>query len=1499
MGVAPGRMMPVKSHIVAKGRIFWCPATLSRPEQMARGDRKAKRMERRSKRTDVGRVFARLLCLLFALVGLVPLSGGVLMRSAPMKKWAASETSRLLREQLGVSASFNVEMSLIPLRLAITDLKVPSTDGGSPAVSTRLAAVSPRFFSLLAGRLDVGDIEFEDTAVRLVIEDGQVKNVAYRFPETQDGEPPELTRSPFRSLAVTNAQLDLLLDGTHLKTRGIDIDTFAEPNLSFDLAVRAAGATLDRTRKTPDGLFYDEDRLCALDLRAYLSKDTESVTIRRLAILGAADLDPAQGTRPDCDEQLEPGKDALANLEKVAIRLSQVKVNLNKPARPVLRGHVMARAPAPLANRFGNMPTFHGWAGFSGEVAFDGTGKMPEISGEVSGAGVGMDKYTFAHKLEGTVRITGDVIQVPELHLLFGNGEAHVERLRIEPFAEKMPMRVGSVRSTGVDFPGLMRDMGVTEDTIVDWNFGEMDVTDVAGTLKPFYIDGRVAARTHDFVVWNRAYHEPARQRMIGVQRASIDGRFRVHTRALEFYDSLASFGNSKLPVDLVSIGFRNHLIVRLDEGAELDLADVSPIAGLDVAGVTRLQVNLDGPAVHPPLDGTISVDGLSIGGFEAGDLHHSKVHFEPLYVDFSEAQGKKGDMTYTLPSARLSFDGPAGVEFTASVKSDQFVVQEFLEIFHFDRDPRFSEISGTGKTEARIRYLMGGPEDVCDGGRLFVDGETDMNDVALFGETYNGGNARFTFEWFDMKAGAAGMRLSVPSVALQKGTGSVFGSAEVRSGGRLDGTFVATRLPISKIDALGTVVDRADGYVSGTGHVSNTLDALAFSADVQVTEIKAGSSTLPPSHVSVRLEPAATPAPRTAEKTACGRPVAGEYDASEHEKDDADGTFHVNGSLFGGQIRLANLSITSQRDRVVRGQASLHRLDLGALSAFSPEAALEGPLVQGSLSGEIELEQYFVARPFDSDAHVGITQADLTYGGFEVKLAEQGARLTLADGALRSENLALAALTPSGQRGVVDVNFRLDGQKQIESDLVLRETSLGVLAPALPGVERAEGRLAAHFHLTGPVLNPTLTGKVTVDDGKLAFESFATPVTNLDLTVVLEGSRLYVQRGTAGWGGGRVWIDGSAPLHGATLGRVELGIKTRKVALPLDKDVRLAFDSDLRLVVPARTEGKEALPRLSGTVDLLSLKYEKPMNVTADITDLTGRGKKSEVETYDAEKDVLAFDVLVRSSHPIEVSNNLVETDLLIDPAGLRISGTNQRLGAVGAVEIPPGGRILLRQNEFEIQRGLVRFNDPTKLSPEIDVAAVTEYRRYEDRGATTGAATASTGTGTPASGNWRIHLHAYGQPDDIQVDLTSDPPLAQDDIFLLLAVGLTRTELDQTQNTGVGSSVALEALGSLSGAESAVTETVPIDEFRFGSTWSSRTGRTEPTVTIGKRLSERIRASVTTSLSDANEVRSNVEYRATRNLSLEGSYDNAQNSGSTTVGNIGGDVRWRLEFE
>ena len=287
-------------------------------------------------------------------------------------------------------------------------------------------------------------------------------------------------------------------------------------------------------------------------------------------------------------------------------------------------------------------------------------------------------------------------------------------------------------------------------------------------------------------------------------------------------------------------------------------------------------------------------------------------------------------------------------------------------------------------------------------------------------------------------------------------------------------------------------------------------------------------------------------------------------------------------------------------------------------------------------------------------------------------------------------------------------------------------------------------------------------------------------------------------------------------------------------------------------------------------------------------------------------------MDIRILSERPLKLQNNLIEAELLLDDQGLELSGTNARYGLRGDVMLKPGGRIKLRRSEFEIKEGRIRFDDMTRIAPRVDVTAVTEYRRYSTSSQTAGP-TAQGAPGAAASGSssgssaaaargrrFRITMRAHGDADKLKIDLTSDPALAQDDIFLLITIGLTRAELDQAQSASVGESVALEALGTLTGADKAVTDAVPIiDELRFGSAYSSRTGRTEPTITIGKRLAERIRANVTSGVAESREIRSNVEWQLSPRVSVEGSYDNVNDISSSSLGNLGADVRWRMEFE
>ncbi len=1470
------------------------------------------------RRRNVGRLLARLVCVVFALIGAIPLLAGLAVQSEPLRQWAAAETARLLETELGLKASYSVELNLLPLRLAVTDLVVPAKDGGSPALTAGSVSVRPRFFSLLAGRIDVGDIELDEARVRLVVRKGEITNVDYRLPETKKSEG-KLERAPFKSLSVSDVRIDADIDGTRIETGATDVDVFAEAGLAFDVALRMGEGRLTsehalpppeeaeepaakaQAGKTPPTApeppaaplrSFDEDALCGLELRVHVTP--EELLVRRLSLLAIADQDPATSTRPSCEKGRED------DLGRVAVRLSQLRV-VPTTALPRIEGHVLVRTPLSVVNRFTPSPTTHGWAGFSGDVQFGGGARLPTVHGRVSGAGIGMDEYVFAQKLDGEVHLEHDVVVAPELNVRFSDGDVTLQGVRIAPFEQGGTLALERLEAKGVLFPALMRDLGVTPNTIVTWDYDDVVVTKVRGTLSPFYLDGAVKAETSNFAVYDSAWHDPAKEAMVGVKRSHIETRWRAHATALEFYDSLVTFGKSRIVSKLVSIGFNNTFALDIPEGAVIDLDDIGPLAGLDIHGVAHLQASATGPLVDPVLTTKLSVDQFSLAGFETGDIVHADARFQPLRVDFTNVLVQKNTSDFTLDRARLSFDGPATVAFDAHVKSKRFGVRDFFEVWHMDEDPRYEGISGTGEAEADVHYALGGPEDQCKSGKLVVDGRVALGHAEIFGESYTGAEADFHLNWADMEASSYGFDVDVPSLALRKGSGALIGSLHISPGAVIDGNVLATAVPVSNIDGLGIIARQWDGVIDGVGRISGTLDALAVTANAEMSQVRIGRVSLPRSSLRVRLEPVARER-KTLGKSRCGNPIPTEFDPAEYQKDRTDGVFHVSGQLFGGQVAFDDLTVTQQRSKLVKGEVALRSLDVGALLESWPTLASRMKRTHGKLTGKVVFEEYFLDRPLESEGELVLTGADLGAEGFSLGLATEQARVSLRRGDVKTEGLAWEVVTVGGQRGIVDVGARVMGGREIDASLVLRETELKAVASILPGVERTEGTFKARLDVRGPLRDPRYEGQLEVHEGRLFLKSFDSPIEDLELEVGLEPSGIVVRKGTARMGGGTLELSGNAPFSGREVGRVTALLRARGVTLPLGEGIQVSVDSDLEgSYVPRESEDQRSLPKLGGTVTILSASYRRPMAVTADLAALTGRGKKTEVDTYDPSKDGLELDVLVVSKGALTVENDLVDAELRIDPAGLRISGTDQRFGAVGSVQLKPGGQLRLRRNEFEIRQGIVRFTDPTRIAPQVDVTATTEYRRYDSPGTSETGTTTSTTTGSGTLGGlWRINLHAYGEPENLRVDLTSDPSLAQDDIFLLLTVGLTRAELDQTRSAGVGSSVALEALGTLSGAGEAVTEAVPvIDDFRFGSAYSSRTGRTEPTVTIGKRLSERIRASVTTSLAGSSEVRSNVEWRMSQRVSVEGSYDNVEDIGSPVVGNLGGDVRWRLEFE
>lgn len=1481
-------------------------------------------------RRDWGRLFVRVLCVVFAVIGAVPLALGVLVRTQAVRAWAAHETAALLDRELGITARYDVRVQVWPLMVALNRLVVDSSDGGAPFLELERVAIRPRLFSLLAGHIDAGDVEIIGPRVRAVVKDGELRNL--KLPSTKkSSDGGGLDRAPLSSVAITDARLDLTIDNVRVQAREVDVDVSAEPSDAFEIAMRSGLVSVVHTHATPgreaEEDSVDEDVVCRFDTRVRVEPDR--ALVRRLILEGAADFDPDPGTAPPC--ALPDGDWRRVELELGALRA----VGLGGGVPHHVEGRVRARLPVPIVHRFVDLPPASGSVALDVAAEYDAAAAplglaLPRVKGTVVIDQPGLDGRVFVSRLSGQIATTADAVQLADADVAWADGTLKISHAELKPFAKGMPLQAGPIDLANIELPGLLRDLAVHPQAHVAWTLREGRFDHFRGTLDPLALEGPLAVETRGFEIFDRPTKDPARQRLMGVREGTVRGSFQVRQSAVVLSGFSVDTPSSHLRTT-VSLGFNDQLGVEVHPGSRVDLAEVSPLAALELGGVATMKASMHGPYEHPKLKGEVGIEKFVFSGFPIGDLEPSPVAFEPLSLTLENARVRHGASRIRVPSMKIDFD-PAGnlprgrpldsasgvvvVDATVDTReAPHLAARDLLEMLRLDKDPRFAAYKATASGTARAHFALGGPEDRCGGGYLAVSAGMRLSDVELLEERFDEGDVDLSLIWDDQAAGADGMRLDVRSASLRKGTGSVLASVSVQHGGAIKGNVIASGLPLARVDALGPAASLFDGSVSLVANLGGTMSRLAGFADVHVSRvgIRRSHASLPPSRVALTIVPN-DKAPKVVGKTPiCGNPVGAPFDPAEYERDLPDGSFVANGSLFGGQVGLDGLRVTRQQRKIVDGKVRVDALDLGTLANLIPGVAFSAAPPKGTLTAALDIERLPLADFRQAALTLKVDALKLERAGQGLTLTSPTGPIRLAGNAVTVPELRLEAHTASR----LSAAFTASGEvKRVftapDLDVAIRvsPTNLARLSADIPQIRHARGTVQAEVQVTGPLTGLRYAGSATLKEGELDVVGLPVSLDDIDVEIAIGGDQVRLTRASARVGSGTVTAVGHMPVRGLSLGTATASIVANGVKLPVAEGINLTANANLtasfRPGVADDEAGEKNLPSVKGTITLTSFSYTRPILMSVDLDDLTGR-QRTTVQTYDPAADVARFDVTVLSPNPLRFSNDLADMRLEVSPTGLALSGTNQRFGARGSLRILPDSKLMLRSTEFDVREGYVRFDDPFRIAPKVDVRAESEYRRYTSAAsaaadpASGAEAAAGLGAGANPSGQWRIKLHAQGDADNLRLNLTSDPPLSQEDIVLLLTLGMTRAELNQGVVSSLGETMGLEALSSLTGADKAVKTIVPIiDEFRFGTGYSTKNGAPEPTVTLGKRITDAVRANVTTGLSQGSQVRAGVEVKLSDRMSLQGSYDNTNDaSSSSPLGNVGADLRWRLEFE
>ena len=438
------------------------------------------------------------------------------------------------------------------------------------------------------------------------------------------------------------------------------------------------------------------------------------------------------------------------------------------------------------------------------------------------------------------------------------------------------------------------------------------------------------------------------------------------------------------------------------------------------------------------------------------------------------------------------------------------------------------------------------------------------------------------------------------------------------------------------------------------------------------------------------------------------------------------DGNYDAEGSIDTTSIPLDLLLATyTNVPEGFRGQTEFHATVKGPLK---DKSQLEAHLTIPTFTASYQSLEIGAASPIRADySHSVLTLQPAEISGTGTSLRIQG-------------NIPFAGnATPTlTANGTVDVRI------------------LRIVAPDV----RSSGTLSLDIRASGSAVNPSLQGQVHLKD--IAFATDAAPLglENLDGTLDIANDRIQVSSLTGQLGGGKLSAGGTIVFRPSV--QFNLALQAKSIRLRYPDGLRTLLDGNLAF------NGTTGASTLNGKVLIDSLSFTPDFDLAKFSDQFSGGSVPSQPGFADN----------IRLAIGVQSKDNLSATSSQISIEGdvnLQVIGTAANPVIIGRTDLT-SGELFYRNVRYQLQHGLITFDNPTETEPKMDVAVTTTVEQYN------------------------LTLALRGTLDKLATSYTSDPPLATADVINLIARGQT-TEESAASSQGTDSIVASQAASQVSG--------------------------------------------------------------------------------------------------
>jgi len=343
----------------------------------------------------------------------------------------------------------------------------------------------------------------------------------------------------------------------------------------------------------------------------------------------------------------------------------------------------------------------------------------------------------------------------------------------------------------------------------------------------------------------------------------------------------------------------------------------------------------------------------------------------------------------------------------------------------------------------------------------------------------------------------------------------------------------------------------------------------------------------------------------------------------------------------------------------------------------------------------------------------------------------------------------------------------------------------------------KSSGSIALDVNTQGTSAHPIVKGQVQLKNASLSSPSAPLGLSHANGVFDVGTDQVRITQFSGQMGGGQISAGGTVTYRPQI--QFNTALQAKSVRLLYPEGLRTVLSSDINLT------GTTSDATLSGQVLVDSLSFTPDFDLANFLSQFTGTSVPPAEETF---ADNLKLNVSVQSTDQLSATSSEVSIE---GQTNLRVIGTASDPVIIGRVDVNSGDVFFLN-NRYQIQRGVITFNDPNQTSPSVNLSVITSIQQYN------------------------LTINVSGPIEKLQTSYVSDPPLSTVDIINLIARGQT-TEQADTTNLSANS---LLAQGVASRLSSGVQKLAGLSSLSIDPLLSGNNGNPSARIALQQRVTK-----------------------------------------------------------